>query len=370
MSLSPPPRCRRSGSVTGEGTAQALNTASRSPWRVVPITASAVSIFTGCADLQSSLSPAGPQAARISALWWLMFWVLATVMLIVLSVLVGGTVIGWIKRRHEPGASDADHVVAPGVERGTVLTVTVAVVLTTIVLGVLLAASVRTGRALNSLRGSDAVTVELIGHLWWWEARYFDPASDTLVLANEIHVPVGRPVRITGTSVDVIHSFWAPNLHGKRDLIPGHTMEIWLQADREGVFPAQCAEYCGLQHAHMRLVIVAEPPERFASWLTAQRQAASAPATDSQRRGQQVFLSQCAICHTVRGTSAAGQLAPDLTHFGSRLTIAAGTLPNNRGHLAGWVANPQGVKPGALMPPTSVNSADLLAVVDYLGSLR
>jgi cytochrome c oxidase subunit 2 len=183
-------------------------------------------------------------------------------------------------------------------------------------------------------------------------------------------VPVGVPVRIHGTSVDVIHSFWVPSLHGKMDLIPGRQTQIWVQADRPGVYRGQCAEFCGYQHAHMGFVVVAEPREQFDAWLDAQRAPAAEPADDEERLGRDVFVNgTCAMCHTIRGTPAASRTGPELTHVGSRATLAAGTLPNQRGHLAGWIVDPQGIKPGVRMPQNRLAPHELNALLAYLEHL-
>ena len=173
----------------------------------------------------------------------------------------------------------------------------------------------------------------MIGHQWWWEVRYVDPDSSRLATtANEIHIPVGQPVRFRVTARDVIHRFWIPNLHGKIDLIPGQENTIWLQADEVGVFRGQSAEFCGLQHALMAFLAVAHPPEEFTSWLEQQRQPAVTPAEPILERGQEVFLrSQCMLCHTVRGTGAFSRMGPDLTHIGSSRTLAAATIPIHSG---------------------------------------
>jgi cytochrome c oxidase subunit II len=169
----------------------------------------------------------------------------------------------------------------------------------------------------------------------------------------------------------VIHSFWVPSLHGKKDLIPGYTNVIWIEADRPGVYRGQCAEFCGFQHAHMALLVIADPPERFQAWAEAQRQSSPPPSTPQQARGKYLVEHlPCANCHTVRGTQASGKLGPDLTHLASRRTLAAGTMPNNRGHLGGWVLDPQSIKPGNLMPPTAMSSENLQALLSYLEILR
>jgi cytochrome c oxidase subunit 2 len=213
-------------------------------------------------------------------------------------------------------------------------------------------------------------TVEVVGNQYWWEVRYPDHGFTT---ANEIHLPAGRPVQLRLTSVDVIHSFWVPRLMGKLDLLPGQTNSTWVLAERPGVYWGECAEFCGIQHAKMAFVVVADPPEQFAAWIAAQQGPAVEPADPLARRGAQVFArAGCISCHAIRYGSGVvgGGSAPDLTHFGSRLTIAAATLENNRGNLAGWVANSQAIKPGNAMPAFNLDGDSLLAVVDYLESLR
>jgi cytochrome c oxidase subunit 2 len=229
-----------------------------------------------------------------------------------------------------------------------------------------------THRAILSLGAESALTINVTGHQFWWEIEYDDAVPGRrLTTANEIHMPVGRPVVLKVTSRDVIHSFWAPNLDGKRDLVPGITTAIWMQADRPAVYRGQCAEFCGKQHAHMAFEIVAEPDAQFESWLDAQRQNAPLPHTDAETRGQSVFLgTQCVLCHTVRGTPAAGKVGPDLTHVGTRGKIASGTLPTNVGDFSAWVRDPQHYKPGSEMPPTRLTDDDTRALSEYLMSLK
>lgn len=224
----------------------------------------------------------------------------------------------------------------------------------------------------NSPNRANSIVVEITGNQWWWQIRYpNDDASRIVVTANELHIPVGRPVMIRGTSNDVIHSFWVPNLQGKRDLIPSRVTTEWIQADRAGRFRGQCAEFCGLAHARMALWVVAEPPEQFEAWMERQLQPAPAPSDQVKHRGQQVFLNNaCILCHAIEGTPAAGQVGPDLTHFASRLTIAAGTLPNNKGNLAGWISDPQNIKPGNHMATVPVKADDLQPLLEYLESLE
>ena len=306
--------------------------------------------------IQSALHPAGPAAGSISDLWWLMFWVCAVVYLLVMGALAAA-----LRRRGAPpteGALRRSVLGASGV--------------TVVILFGLLVASVATGRALGSLDTRVDLVIEITGNQWWWDVEYHNPDPSLRVrTANELHLPAGRPVRLLLTSNDVIHSFWVPSLHGKMDLIPGRQTSFGLQVDRPGIYRGQCAEYCGLQHAHMALAVIAEPPEEFERWLAAQRQPAPAPATAEQQRGFEIVTGgPCAMCHTVRGTGAGARTAPDLTHVGTRSTIGAGTAPNTRGYLAGWIADPQHLKPGARMPATGLSAEDLQAVLAYLETLR
>jgi cytochrome c oxidase subunit II len=212
------------------------------------------------------------------------------------------------------------------------------------------------------------VVIEVIGHQWWWEVRY---PHEGIVTANEIHIPAGQPVTLRLTSDDVIHSFWVPELHGKLDLNPQQTNTLILQADQPGAYRGQCAEFCGIQHAKMALLVVAQEPAAYAEWVSAQQLVPPPPNTELTEFGQQVFLgSACVYCHTVRGTNATGVLGPDLTHLASRRTLAAATVPNTRGYLAGWIVDPHGLKPGNKMPPTDMSAEELQALLAYLESLR
>jgi cytochrome c oxidase subunit 2 len=244
--------------------------------------------------------------------------------------------------------------------------------ITVILLFIMLTASVVTGHTIAGLSSKNPITIDITGHQWWWEVRYEATQPDqTVVTANEIHVPVGLPVVVKTSSADVIHSFWAPNLHGKRDLIPGYENALWFQADTAGVFRGQCAEFCGHQHAHMAFFIVAEPVEKFQAWLAQQVSTPPPPADPEAQRGEVVFLSHtCVMCHTIRGSGAGAKLGPDLTHIASRMTIAAGTLPNNRGNLAGWISDSQSIKPGNKMPPNPLKADDLNALLTYLETLK
>lgn len=312
------------------------------------------------ARIQSALDAAGIQAARIEWLWWLMFWVTTVVFLLV----VGALVLAVHRGRSLHPARPSDRLLQRAVSSAVALTIA-------ILFGLLYASAV-TGRAIGSVPGEKPLVIQITGQQWWWSVEYVDESpSQRFTTANELRIPVGRPVVLNLRSPDVIHSFWVPNLHGKMDLIPGRLNTTWLQADLPGVYRGQCAEYCGVQHAHMGIVVVAEPPDAYERWANHQRQNAPVPSTPEQERGRGIVeRGPCALCHTVRGTQAGGRTAPDLTHFASRSTIGAATAPNTPGYLAGWIANPQHLKPGNRMPATGLSAEDLQAVLAYLELLR
>jgi cytochrome c oxidase subunit II len=326
--------------------------------RVVLVIAAAMA--WGCGGNQSMFNPQGPAARGIASLGWGLFAVCGAVYIVVLLAAL------WAAGRRPRGDDDAARSA-----RLAGISVIAATAVTTVILIAFTIASVVAGRGLTSPSGPGAITVDVIGHQWWWEFQYRDVTpSDVVTSPNELHVPVGVPVHLRASSRDVIHSFWVPNLHGKRDLIPGEPTDAWLQADTAGVYRGQCAEFCGLQHARMAFVVVAEPMDAFLAWIGGQRQPARTAVGDA-RRGLDVFMqTTCVACHTVRGTGAGSHVGPDLTHVGSRLMIGAGTLPNTRAELVNWVTNPHASKPGVRMPPAPLTAADRDAVVTYLRSLR
>jgi cytochrome c oxidase subunit II len=312
---------------------------------------------------QTMLGAAGPHARGVESLWWVFFWITVAVYVLVLAALVAA-----VLRRTRP-ADPQD----TGAARRAGQAVAWATGLTLVLLFVLLVSSVRTGRySIQGLADPAHEGITVTGQQWWWNVEYESPvASRRVQTANEIHIPIKRPVLLKLRSSDVIHSFWVPNLAGKKDLIPGHQTELWIQADRPGIYRGQCAEFCGHQHAHMALLVIAEQPARYSAWLERQRQPAAEPPDDMAKRGRDVFLSgPCVLCHTIRNTDAGGRVAPDLTHLASRLTLAAGTVPNTPGHLAGWITDAQGIKPGNRMPTIGLNGEDLQALVTYLQALR
>jgi cytochrome c oxidase subunit 2 len=327
-------------------------------------------LVTGCEGVQSVLDPAGPQAGRIAGLWWFMLAVCSVVFILVVASLLAALMR---RSRHNDDIDDTPEIAPdPERERRMKRVVVGATVVTTVILFIFLIADFSTGRELNSLKQDSALTVKITGHQWWWEVRYLDPTpSRQITTANELHIPVGRPMRLLLTADDVIHSFWAPNLHGKKDLIPGYTSETWIEAERPGVYRGECAEFCGLEHAKMAFDVIVEPADSFARWANAQRAVPPPPTDPTALRGQEVFLAApCPMCHNISGTTATGQVAPDLTHLASRRTIAAGTLPNTRGHLAGWIVDPQTIKPGVKMPPNLLAPEELQSLLSYLETLK
>lgn len=318
--------------------------------------------------------PAGAQAQAILVLW---HWLLPICVLVFVAVLVA---LGLALRRAPRVAEDASPDVSSLFEREPKVAraVWIAVAASTILLLALLAASVFTDRAIAQLPLANALHIELTGYQWWWAARYDDAdASRIFTTANELHVPVGRPVIVSLAGADVIHSFWVPRLGGKTDMIPGRRNFMRLQADAPGTYGGQCAEYCGGPHALMGLVVVAHAPDDYAAWLARQsRPAAVVPSAQGPlaliEQGRNVFAaSGCAACHTIRGTEANGLAGPDLTHVGSRQTLGAGILPNNQGTMAGWISDSQSLKPGNRMPSYAVLSGqDVRAVAAYLESLK
>jgi cytochrome c oxidase subunit II len=311
----------------------------------------------------SAHDPAGPQALLVHRLGDFLYATATVVFVLVVAALL----IALFRRRRADEAVDDS-----ARERRMATAVAIAAGATVATLVAVLLLSFGTGRRLTATPPPEALQIRVTGHQWWWEVDYRDASPDRwATTANEIHVPVGQPVALELQAGDVIHSFWVPNLGVKRDMIPGQATSIWFRADTPGVYRGQCAEFCGPQHAKMGFLVVAEPPPQFAAWLERQRDSARTPADSLTRRGREVFLaSNCAMCHTVGGTPAGGRLGPNLTHVAGRRTIAAGTLPNVRGHLAGWIIDPQQIKPGADMPASAIEPDDLRAILAYLESLQ
>ena len=304
---------------------------------------------------QNVLHPHSPAEHKITELWWVMLGV-ATFGLALVTVLL---LLGWT-RRNRPTLP-----FGWGERGGTALVIGLGIGMPIVLLTALFVWSdifvIRSTAAPTP--SSTAMTVRVVGHQWFWEIRYPGTAA---VTANELHIPTRTRVDVEGTTVDVIHSLWVPELNRKIDLIPGRTNRVLLYADRAGTYEGECAEFCGLQHAHMLLIVIAQPRAQFDAWLRNMR----APARASGGTGAQVFVQYCASCHQIRGTAANGQVGPDLTHVASRTTLAAGTIPNDAADLAGWIRDPQQAKPGNKMPQVPLSDAERAALVAYLENLK
>ena len=331
--------------------------------RALPIVllACPVLLLAGCGGgKQNTLNPASPQEHKISVL----FWIMMAVAWAGFALIVGLLALGWVHRKKEGlpfGRGD---------KTGTGLVIGLGVAMPIVLLTVLFVYSDLF--VLNSTAAPDARTtkrtVEIVGHQWFWEASY---PGTVAVTANDIHIPAGVRVNTVVRTVDVIHSFWVPELNRKIDLIPGQPNTVLLDASRPGTFRGQCAEFCGLQHANMSLVVYADPPARFRAWLANEAKPAREPSTPDEQRGREIFLSHtCSGCHTIRGTSADGHIGPDLTHVGGRQDLAGLVLGNTPANMLRWIHDPQHIKPGVKMPDLHLSQAEERSVVAYLESLK
>ena len=306
--------------------------------------------------IQSALNAQGADARVIAEITWVLFIGAAVIFLAVMA-------LAWLavfKKERRSWLGTQGVIVGGGI------------VFPLVTLAALLLYSLARANALTGPADEPAVRIEVVGEQWWWRVHYLDAAGRRdFATANEIRVPAGATVELALKSADVIHSFWVPALAGKLDMIPGRTNLLRLRAERPGQYRGQCAEYCGGPHAFMAFFVVAQEPADYERWASVQRGTALAFQNEFLLRGKGVFEDQCAGCHTIRGTAAAGVRGPDLTHVGSRLTIGAGLLPMNAGSLAGWIASSQHQKPGNLMPSfTSIPGEDLRALSAYLEALK
>ena len=317
-------------------------------------------LISGCGR-QSLISDKSPQAHGITVLWW---WMLGVAGLVFLGA-VAFLVIAYFTRR-TPGLP-----LIGGPElasQGLVLLFGIGIPLGVLValFGVSDVYLIRQTAAPNPR--TTAMTIHVIGHQFWWEVRYDNGRA---VTANEIHIPARTRVNVLTTTADVIHSFWVPQLNRKIDMIPGQRNHVLLYADRPGKYRGQCSQFCGLQHAHMAMFVIAQPPGAFRSWLAHMATHAPTPTTSKARAGERLFMtSQCASCHYIAGTPAQGTVGPDLTHLESRSTLASGTIPNDPHWLAAWIRNPQAIKPGNRMPNLGLSSSQVSQIVAYLEELK
>jgi cytochrome c oxidase subunit II len=336
------------------------------------ITLLALVLLSGCSAAPislpitpSALDPRGPAAAKIASLWWVMF-VLGTAVWVLVVVLMFAAIL---RRRRANEQLPPDDLNPDTGRRWPIFGLVFAVSILTIVFGF----NIYTLRGVENPSGKPPLKIMVTGRRWWWEVRY--PSG--METANELHIPAGTPVQIELRAYDVIHSFWVPQLHGKMDAIPLHINYLTIQADKPGIYRGECAEFCGLQHAHMGFLVIAQTKADYEAWLNSQDQPAANPADAALKKGQQVFLSQgCVFCHMIRGLDDSDivrtniRLGPDLTHLASRATIAGASLTNTPGNLSGWVVDPQHIKPGAQMPENYLDSQDLQALIAYLESLH
>jgi cytochrome c oxidase subunit II len=320
-------------------------------------------VLAGCgSNGQDTLHAESHPAKDIASLWW---WMLGAAVL-GLTLVVALLVAGWARRNRAVG----DTGPKPGERAAWTVVIGLGVVMPIAVVGSLFVISdiFVIGATEAPAASSTALTIDVVGHQWWWEVRY--PGTGA-VTANEIHIPAGTRINLVATTADVIHSFWVPELNRKVDTIPGRRNRVLLYAPKPGVFRGQCTEYCGLQHAHMSLDVFAQRPAAFRRWLARESAPARAPTTALQRRGRRLFLEgACQSCHTIAGTPADGSVGPDLTHVGSRSTLAALTIPNAPSQLARWIDDSQAIKPGNDMPDFDYSPAQLRPLVAYLESLR
>jgi cytochrome c oxidase subunit 2 len=307
--------------------------------------------LAGCGGNQNTLDPAGDPERSIAQLFWVMFGVAIVGFGLIVLLLF----LGWWRRERPdlPGGR--------GERTATRIVLGFGVALPIVLLTALFIWSdffvMRSTAA--PAKGSTALTIHVTGHQWWWEVRY---AGSTAVTANEIHIPTDTRVEVVLTTADVIHSFWVPQLNRKADMIPGSANRLLLVADRPGIYRGQCAEFCGLQHANMAVEVVAQPKAAFDAWLARNARPAA--------HGNALFAENCSGCHEIRGTTAHATVGPDLTHFASRRTIAAVTMPNTPENLRDWLRDPQHAKPGNLMPKLELGDTDWDALQRYLESLR
>lgn len=310
-----------------------------------------------------SLDPQGPAAQTIADLWWIML-ALGVVVFVVFGIALA---LGLFRRG--PRSDDGSTRQASGVS-GRWFAIGGVVLPAVIVIVVLVATLVAMRAVPNSTSGSPgALEIDVIAHQWWWEVRY---PEDGFTTANELHIPVGRPVNLRLSSTDVIHSFWVPRLGGKTDMLPDGTNTMVLEADVPGEHSSQCAEFCGIGHANMALTVVAQPEQEFMSWVAARQRPTDEPSGEIERKGLAVFMaSECADCHTIRGSSEDDAAeGPDLTHFADRPDLGTTFVPNTRANLADWITDPHEIKPGVKMPGTELSDEELDSLLDYLESLE
>lgn len=325
--------------------------------------------LAGCNGITSYMDATGTAGHQEATLgWWLTGVSLFVVLFVTVAVLWG---IGRHWGEHnEPGASDTlteRHEIKSGLNW-----IYIGIAATLAILLVTFGGTMVTLNAASHPPIEPSLVMDVTGHQWWWEIRYEDPKHPELdfTTANEVHLPIGEPVRVRLQTADVIHSFWLPQIAGKTDVIPGQTNEMWVEAKKPAVTRGECAEYCGLEHAYMDIPVTAESPADFNQWAQERRTEARAPVTPEQQAGEVVFARSCGACHTIAGTQALGKVGPDLTHLASRPFIGAGIRSNTPGNLMAWITGAPTIKPGSRMPAIPLTADELRDVVAYLQTLR
>lgn len=312
------------------------------------------------------LQSAGERAHAIVPLTWftlIVSIVVCTVIAILLCLAV--------RKAHGSGGAPETRAVALTDDSRGIRWINVGLLLSAIPLLITLVWTMVTLAATSQPAQQPALVLDVTGHQWWWEVKYDATQPDQeFTTANEIHVPTNTRVLIRLHGADVIHSFWVPQLTGKTDTIPGQTNVSWLEAHSPGRYLGQCTEYCGWQHAHMQLEVVAQTSAEFARWRAQQLQPAQAPHEPAATRGMALVEFRCGLCHEVRGTMAGSHVGPDLTHLESRRLIGAGVLPNSPGTLTSWIEDTQSIKPGSQMPNQGLTVQQVSDVVAYLETLQ
>ncbi len=330
---------------------------SRSRWIVVLLALATMLTACGNSRTPDTLSGAGSESARVAGVWWLAFGVGGAVYLIVAGLVVYGSL-----RKGDAQMPEGRRL------RESVIIAVCGVAIPFLILVFFAVVTVNATAHLRKSAPSDAVHLVVTGKRWWWEVQYPKLGITT---ANEIRLPVGQPVYIELKSDNVIHSFWVPQLAGKEDMIPGQTNDISFTVKRAGVYIGECAEYCGVEHAKMQFRVIAMDPAAFTAWTANELQINPIPLTDQAAEGERLFMSvSCSGCHTIRGTQAQGQLGPDLTNVGGRITLAAGTLENTTKNMEAWIRDPQQIKPGNLMPNVHLSDSDRASITAYLEGLK
>jgi len=308
-------------------------------------------------NVLTSLSPASRNTDAIVQLWMISLAIFGLIFLIVTGLVVHSL----MKYRWREGEADPEQV--PGHK-------TVEIVWTAIPLGIVILLFVLTVRTMGLTDPPPPPVPDLVitGHQWWWEVRY---QKTGLIVANEIHIPTGRPLAVQLESADVLHEFWVAALARKMSTVPGQINHIWLEADKPGSYPGSCSEFCGTEHAWMRFTVVAQSPADFEAWQSAQLAAPAPPATDEALRGEQLFMQMsCINCHAINGTPAQARVGPDLSHVASRGQIGGGILEDTPDNLRRWLRNPQLVKPGSQMPNFEFTEDQVNELTAYLETLR